>query len=148
MQFNAPDLISKPMFTDDDASAVSYTGSVTPATSPATTDQLQFMKVPAGTEINGLELITTADMDTNATATLAVNVGYVYADGSAAPAGANTAFAAASTGLQAPGRTVLNFHPFRVEKDIIIQAVPTVAAATFASQKVSAVARGIAYGCK
>jgi hypothetical protein len=136
------------VFTDDDASAVTFTGAVTPATSPATTDQLQFMKVPAGTEINTVILQNTVDIDTNATATLAVNVGYVFADGSTAPSGANTAFAAASTALQAPGRTALNFAPFRVEKDIIIQVVPTVVAATFASAKISAIVHGIAYGAK
>ncbi|MEO6147527.1 MAG: hypothetical protein ABIT70_10900 [Sulfuriferula sp.] len=148
MQFNAPDLISKPMFTDDDASAVTFTGAVTPATSPATTDVLQFMKVPAGTEINTVILQNTGDIDTNGVPTLAVNVGYAYVDGSAAPSGANTAFAAASLVLQAPGRTALNFAPFRVEKDIIIQVVPTTVAATFASAKIAAIVHGIAYGCK
>jgi hypothetical protein len=121
-----------------------------------TADTVQPLLIPAGTKLTGL-VISADDLDTGAAAV--GKIGFVYADGSAVSVGGTTDFAksfgAAATAdnafgagisFQAQLRTQPFFHPYFVEKDLIVTITPTTNAAAFQAGKVSAHASGILQG--
>lgn len=143
----ANDLFTKPVHAGGGFGNQSmFTGSVTLTSAPAA-EIIRPVFIPAGTEVGAIDIIAD-DVDSNATPTLVMKAGYTYADGSAAPSGADTAFGSGLTIGQAAALTSLRFHPFRLEKDAFLDLVVTTAAATFAAGKISAVVSGVAHGAK
>lgn len=120
---------------------VTFANDVTP-TAFTTTDVIQPLLIAAGTLITALS-IDNDDLDSNGTPLATAKIGYVYADGTAAPAGADAIFGSGLTIFRATARTALQFKPFLVTKDIVVTIVPTANAATFAAGKISAIATGI-----
>ena len=120
---------------------VTFVNDVTPG-SLTTADSLKVLMIPAGTLLTEL-VIANDDLDSNGAPTSVVKIGYVNKDGTAAPGGADVAFGAGLTIMQAANRTLLRFNPFLITKDIHVTIVPTINAATFATGKVFAVATGL-----
>ncbi len=109
-------------------------------------DVIQPVVVPAGTYVHEVRVKTT-DMDTNATPTLAAKIGFTPVDGSAAPAGADTAVSAAvAFGQVAEVKSFDVIPPYLVTKDSYLNVVITTGAATAAAGTVSAVVEGDAAG--
>lgn len=145
--FQAADINTKPLQAGGEGNAVIYDGTANP-TAGASGDIIRPTKIPAGTRVTGVRIVND-DLDSNAGPTIAAKVGYSYVDGSAAPAGADTAFAAAGdTVLQSPGNKELRFYPITIEKDAFLEIVLTAAAATFAAGKVCGIVSGASLGAK
>jgi len=140
--FAAPDIALKAVHSGLLSNQGVYHGAVTP-TAGASADIYRPLRIPAGTRPFRVTF-RNGDLDTNGTPTIACKVGYSYVDGSAAPAGADTAFAAAGqTFLQVAtavgGGTQFMVKPFSVAKEAYLDIVLTTVAATFASAEVAAV---------
>jgi hypothetical protein len=149
--FTADDLNYKPVHHSVIGNTFTYSGSVTP-TAGASGDIYRTLKMPAGFKPH-LVRIKNADLDSNGSPTIACKVGYSYVDGSSAPSGADTAFAAAGqTFLQsataAGAGTQFFVKPFELAKDAYLDIVLTANAATFASGEITVCVVGEGVGAK
>jgi len=141
--FNAPDLTSKARFMGGYGNGVVVFGTVTP-TAGANGDVYRPVIIPAGMLVTDLDIVND-DLDTGSA--LSGKIGYapVNADG---PTAVDDYFSATSTFMTAAGRKVCAFQPIKFEKDVFVTVTMTVAATTFASGKVTAIAKGQAEGVK
>ena len=96
--------------------------------------------------VTGLK-INNADLDTGGTA-FAVKIGYTPVDSNDGPAASDAYFSAGTTLLSAPNLTDLRFDPIKFEFPVDVIMTVTVAATTFASGAITAIAEGIATGRK
>jgi len=142
--FSAVDLNTKPRFMGGYGNAVITYGSVTP-TAGALADVYQPLRIPAGMLVTDLDIVN-ADLDTGGTA-MSAKIGYAPVD-SDGPTADDDYFSATATFLTAAGRKVCAFQPIKFEKDVYITLTLTVAATTFASGVVTAIAKGQAEGVK
>jgi hypothetical protein len=141
--FNAPDLTSKARFMGGYGNGVVVFGTVTP-TAGANGDVYRPVIIPAGMLVTDLDIVND-DLDTGSA--LSGKIGYapVNADG---PTAVDDYFSTTSTFMTAAGRKVCAFQPIKFEKDVFVTVTMTVAATTFASGKVTAIAKGQAEGIK
>jgi hypothetical protein len=140
--FAAPDIALKAVHSGSQSNQAVYHGAVTP-TAGATADIYRPLRLPAGCR-PFMVTFRNGDLDTNVTPTIVCKVGYSYVDGTAAPSGADTAFAAAGqTFLQSAtavgGGTQFMVKPFAVAKEAYLELVLGTGSATFASAEVAAV---------
>lgn len=111
-------------------------------------DVIQPVLVPAGTEVHRV-VIKNTDLDSNGAPALTAKIGFTPADGSAAPAGADTAVATnGAWGQSAATTTYEIFPPYRVEKDSYLNIVVGTGAATGAAGTVYAKVEGEGLGIK
>jgi hypothetical protein len=141
--FKAPDLNSKPLHMGGYGNAVIIQGSVSP-TAGASGDVYYPVRIPAGMLITDLDIIND-DLDTGGTA-MSASIGYEPVNAADGPTAAPTFFSATGTFLTAAGRKTCTFQPLKFEKDVFITLTLTVAATTFATGAVTAVAKGIGEG--
>jgi len=137
--YTAPTLTRSPA--TDKSYAYTDQGSVT--LTPATGDVVNFLVIPAGTEIREV-VINNADLGTAAP----INLGYAPLDGSAGSATAFASAYAADTAVAAgqPYHVILA-SPIKVERDSFLQAVfGTVTGG--ASGAITVQAKGILLGAK
>lgn len=137
----------KPVHSTGPGNAAVFHDSVAVATTDIeAADVIQPVVVPAGTYVHKVRVKTT-DMDTGATPTLAAKIGFTPVDGSAAPAGADTAVsAAAAFGQVDEVKSFDVIPPYLVTKDSYLNVVITTGAATAAAGTVYAVVEGDAAG--
>jgi len=142
---SAPDLNTKPLPMGGYGNAATVYGSVTP-TSGALASVYRPVRIPAGMTVTGLK-INNDDLDTGGTA-FAVKIGYTPVSAVDGPVGDDDYFSAGTTILSAANLTDLRFDPIKFEKDVYVDLTVTVAAATFTSGEIIAIATGDATGVK
>ena len=142
--FSATDLNTKARFMGGYGNAVIVYGSVTP-TAGALADVYRPLRIPAGMLVTDLDIVND-DLDTGGTA-MSAKIGYAPVD-SDGPTASDAYFSATGTYLTAAGRKVCAFQPIKFEKDVYVTLTLTVAATTFASGAVTAIAKGQAEGVK
>lgn len=142
--FSAADLNTKARHMGGYGNAVVTFGTVTP-TAGAAADVYRPVRIPAGMYLTGLDIVND-DLDTGATA-MSAKIGYAPVD-SDGPTADDDYFSATATFLTAAGRKVCVFQPIKFEKDVYVTLTLTVAATTFASGNVTAIATGIGEGIK
>lgn len=107
----------------DDSNNNVYQDNVAVAANLATTDKVRLCKIAGGVDVHRV-VIKNPDLDSGAT--LAVNLGFEYEDGSSGPSA--TAVAAAATTWQGAATTTYELlPPVRLERDGYLIAVPTAA---------------------
>jgi hypothetical protein len=143
--FSATDLVSKTRHMGVYGNAMKVYGSVTPTTGAAA-DVYKPVRIPAGMTVTGLK-INNADLDTGGTS-FAVKIGYTPVDSNDGPPLSDAYFSAGTTILSAPNLTDLRFDPIKFEFPVDVIMTVTVAATTFASGQITAIAEGVATGRK
>lgn len=141
---SASDLNIKPLHQSSFGNAVIYEGNVTP-TVGATSDVYRVLRIPGGTRITGLEVIS-EDLDSAGPA-IACKVGYTPVNSTDGPtADDDYWFPTASTLLQSAARTASKAHAITFAYDVWVDITLSAGATTFASGKVSVVATGFGVG--
>ena len=145
--FNAPDLYSKSRHMGGYGNAVVVTGTVAP-TAGIAGDTYCPVIIPAGLGITDIDIVND-DLDSSGAPAIACKVGYAPLNAADGPVAADDYFAAAGkTFLSTAGRTPLAFQPIKFEKPVVLTITLTVAAATFASGKVTAIVKGDGIGIR
>lgn len=141
--FKAVDLNTKPRMMGAEGNGLVIWGSVSP-TAGASGDVYYPVRIPAGMLITQLDIVND-DLDTGGTA-MSAKIGYEPVNSADGPAAVTDYFSATNTFLTAAGRKSCAFQPIKFEKDVYITLTLTVAATTFATGAVTAIATGQAEG--
>lgn len=143
--FNAADLNTKARFMGGYGNGVIVFGTVSP-TAGASGDVYRPTRIPAGMLVTDLDIVND-DLDTGGTS-MSAKIGYEPVNAADGPVAVDDYFSATATFLTAAGRKTCTFQPIKFEKDVNITLTLTVAATTFATGKVTAIAKGQAEGVK
>jgi len=141
--FKAVDLNTKSRMMGGYGNGLVIYGSVSP-TAGASGDVYYPTRIPAGMVITQLDIVND-DLDTGGTA-MSASIGYEPVNATDGPTANTTYFSATATFLTATGRKSCVFQPIKFEKDVYITLTLTVAATTFATGAVTAIATGQAEG--
>jgi hypothetical protein len=127
--------------------AVSHAGSIAVSANPTAADVLRILTIPAGTRVDAV-MVASTDMDTDASPTFVVSVGYAYVDGSSASAAYFGAAGQTFPKTGSDGVLLRKFAPITFEKDAYLTMTVGTAAATFAAGTIYATVHGVARGVK
>lgn len=142
--------LNKNVFMQAFGNAVVADGSVALTAAPLAADVIRIARINAGTRV--VMVVTgNGDLDTSATPTAAVSLGYAPVDAADGSAAAPAYFGpAGDTSLQSAnsGKLYANFAPITFDKDVYLTMTVGAAAATFAAGSIFATAIGDARGVK
>lgn len=141
----APDLGTKARHMGEFGNLTGVWGSVSPAAG-AVADVYQPVVIPAGLEVWDVDIVND-DLDTGVAA-LSASVGYAPVNAADGPVADPAYFSAAGTFLSAAGRKQCVFQPIKFERPVFLTLTIAVAAATFATGKVTALVKGDGLGIK
>lgn len=145
--FNAMDLSTKNRHMGGYGNTVVVYGSVTP-TAGILNDIYRPVIIPAGMDVTDIDIINDK-LDSNATPTIAVKIGFAPINAADGPVADDAYFSAPGNGLlKTAGRASLAFQPIKFEKPVFLTVILSSGAATFASGKVTAIVKGDGIGVK
>lgn len=145
--FNAADLSTKNRHMGGYGNTVVVYGSVTPAAG-ASGDIYRPAIIPAGMDVTDIDIVNDK-LDSNATPTLAIKIGFAPVNAAEGPVADDAYFSPSGNGLlKTAGRASLAFQPIKFEKPVFLTITLSSGAATFASGKVTAIVKGDGIGVK